>query len=189
MISIICGFTRKVSGKIWQKLLFHIRPVLRSAQRAPRHSRCQQSDQKSSFPTPAFRPHLTLNQPSYTHINCASRSFASLTPNSSPSSAARAAFIIRAVCCAEKSPSREETARRNVSGFSGWWRRFLLGESLSMECFARMVSGLTFSGPFNPSCSLPQGLQPLGLGFRERWIRDSGAAGCEEEEEAHWKVW
>jgi hypothetical protein len=32
-----------------------------------------------------------------------------LTPASSPSSAAKAAFIIRAVRCAEKSSSREDT--------------------------------------------------------------------------------
>jgi hypothetical protein len=62
--------------------------------------------------------YLALNNSSFTRTNCASKSSASLTPASSPSSAARAAFIIRAVCCAEKSSSRDETIRNLLAGSS-----------------------------------------------------------------------
>jgi hypothetical protein len=125
------------------------------------------------------RAYLALNNSSFTRTNCASKSSASLTPASSPSSAARAAFIIRAVCCAEKSPSRKETVRNllaySMSASASQHRS--LSKRLAQSDFTRIA--LTLSSPFHPSCGLPQELHPLRLASCNIGVRKPSAAACE----------
>jgi len=66
--------------------------------------------------------YLELSSSSLASVNCSSMPSASPTPASSPSSANRVAFMIKAVRCAEKSEIRAETAGNvSIVLMKDWW--------------------------------------------------------------------
>lgn len=132
--------------------------------------------------------HLAFSISALSRTNCASKSSASLTPASSPISAARAAFMIRAVRCTEKSPNREDT----VGKLSATFRVPDSVQSVHFHSSLLRVDvteiALTFSSPLRPLPSLPQGLHPLSLISRHFGISQPSAATREKQKEARGKI-
>lgn len=132
--------------------------------------------------------HLAFNISALSRTNCASKSSASLTPASWPISAARAAFMIRAVRCAEKSPNREDTVRTvsYVPCPQTACKVRICHSSLLSVRFTKIA--LTFSGSFCPLPSLPQELHPLSLVTRHFGISQPSTTTREKQEEARRKI-
>lgn len=151
------------------------------------------ADAEASFRQPSLsrfvgQVHRAFKVSWLSRTSCASKSSASLTNASSPSSAAKAAFMIRAVRCAEKSSSRDDTVG-SVSYVLCPQTKCDVGifhSSLLSIDITEMA--LTFSSSFCPLRGLSQKFHPLSLVTHHVGISQPSAATCKKQEEARRKI-